>query len=134
MRSVTKIVAVVVVAGVIVFLAIHFSGPKSSTGQLPGQLGTETTSTETVPNPPKQATTSIKTSNPISNPAQPANTTTQQTTPAVPAADTGMITDWEQKIDEALASAKTEAETGRQLLALLPRMPDEGKVAAAEHI
>lgn len=59
------------------------------------------------------------------------NTLTPPPSPPVAAAG---ITDWEQRIDDVLTAEGEENLKARQLLELLPNLPDEGKVEAAQHI
>jgi hypothetical protein len=41
---------------------------------------------------------------------------------------------WEKQIDDMLRANVDEGQTARKLIALLPTMPDEGKVEAVQHI
>jgi hypothetical protein len=56
------------------------------------------------------------------------------TTPAPPVDATGPITDWEQRIDELLTGSDDEALKAKKMLAMFPRLPEDGKVEAAQHI
>lgn len=51
---------------------------------------------------------------------------------ATPAA--GTITDWEQRIDDLLTADGEENLKARQLLEILPKLPEDGQVEAAQHI
>ncbi len=55
--------------------------------------------------------------------------------PAPPAAPpTGLIKDWEQRIDNLLTTPGDESAKGRELLAMLPNLPEDGQVEAAQHM
>lgn len=52
-----------------------------------------------------------------------------------PAPDNGgPITDWEQRIDDVLTSQEDETLKAKKMLAMFPRMPEDGQVEAAQHI
>ena len=78
------------------------------------------------------------TQRPLTSTTKPASGTptksdaTPSTTPAV--TDTNIIADWEQKIDDALASGKDESETAKTILGMFPKMPPEGQISVAQHI
>ncbi len=59
---------------------------------------------------------------PIENPVAPA------------AAAAGVIKDWEQRIDNLLTTPGDESAKGRELLAMLPNLPEDGQVEAAQHM
>lgn len=55
--------------------------------------------------------------------------------PNPPPIDTGgPITDWEQRIDDLLTSQDDEAVKAKKMLAMFSRLPEDGKVEAAQHI
>ena len=64
--------------------------------------------------------------------AQPDADEEMSAEPAPP--DTSLITDWVDRIDAILSDASEVDEKARQLLALFPRMPEEGQVETAQHI
>ena len=55
-------------------------------------------------------------------------------TPAAPLDPTGLITDWEQRIDDVLTSQDDETLKAKKMLAMFSRMPEDGQVEAAQHI
>ena len=52
--------------------------------------------------------------------------------PAPPAA--GLITDWEQRIDKILTTEGNESAKSKELLEMLPNLPEDGQVEAAQHL
>src|SRR5205814_8807848 len=46
----------------------------------------------------------------------------------------GVITDWEQRIDDVLTAKEEEDQKAKRLLALLPNLPESGQVEAAQHL
>jgi len=75
---------------------------------------------------------------PVPRPPRPAPTSpgpavaSVPSTAATPAA--GLITDWEQRIDNILTTAGDESAKSKQLLEMLPRLPEDGQVEAAQHL
>jgi hypothetical protein len=55
---------------------------------------------------------------------------------AVPAnsASTNLITDWEDKLEEILDSSDDDATKVKQLLAMFPRLPEDGQTEVAQHL
>ncbi len=52
-----------------------------------------------------------------------------------PAPDNGgPITDWEQRIDDLLTNQDDETAKAKKMLAMFSRLPEDGKVEAAQHI
>ncbi len=47
---------------------------------------------------------------------------------------TGLIADWEQRIDDVLTAKDDEDQKAKRLLELLPNLPEEGQVEAAQHL
>ncbi len=64
-------------------------------------------------------------------PAQP--TVTAAATGTLPPAK-GLITDWEERIDNLLTTDGAEDKKALQMLAMLPNLPEDGQVEAAQHI
>jgi len=64
---------------------------------------------------------------------QPQNPVTAPEAPTAPAGATGLVTDWEDKIDEVLRLDAAPSEVGKKFLELLPQMPAEGRIEALEH-
>jgi hypothetical protein len=69
----------------------------------------------------------------MNTPKPPVTAATATTTPAPPV-ETGVITDWEQRIDDVLTGQDEEAAKARRLLEIFPRLPEDGQVEAAQHI
>ena len=127
MKTGLKVLAVIAVV-IGLFLGVKAMKSRQSTQTEPG-AEIQTPVTEN-PAPGTQ--------HPLTSTTQPASGTpipsdaTPSTTPAV--TDTNIIADWEQKIDDALASGKDEAETAKTILGMFPKMPPEGQISAAQHI
>ncbi len=51
-----------------------------------------------------------------------------------PAAVTNLITDWEDKLDDILGSEGQDTEKAKQMLAIFPRLPEDGQVEVAQHV
>lgn len=68
---------------------------------------------------------------PRTRPAPPVATENPATAAATA---TGMIKDWEQRIDNLLTTPGDESAKGRELLAMLPNLPEDGQVEAAQHM
>lgn len=128
MKTSLKILTVV---AVVVGLFLGFKGMKSrSTAPSEPVTEVETAGTDNV-------SSGTPETSPLANALQPAPGTTAQpetTSPMIAATDPNAVAEWEQKIDDALVSGKDEAETGRAILEMLPRLPPEGQISAAEHI
>ncbi len=128
MKTGLKVLAVIVVV-IGLFLGVKAMKSRQSTPLEPG-AEIQTLVTENNASVPKQ-------SNPpahIANPAAVTATTQTGVTPTAAVTDTNVIADWEQKIDDALASGKDEAETAKTILGMFPKMPPEGQISAAQHI
>ena len=68
-----------------------------------------------------------------------ARPTTRPAVTAVPAITTpppvqGLITNWEERIDDLLTADGEEDKKAVQMLAMLPNLPEDGQVEAAQHI
>src|SRR5262245_52564346 len=64
--------------------------------------------------------------------AQPAIATTPTT--ATPPPVQGLITNWEERIDDLLTADGEEDKKAIQMLTMLPNLPEDGQVEAAQHI
>ena len=80
------------------------------------------------PSPPARLTPPV-TSRPT---AQPAVTTIPAAT--TPPTAQGLITNWEERIDDLLTTDGAEDKKAVQMLAMLPNLPEDGQVEAAQHI
>lgn len=66
---------------------------------------------------------------------QPALPTATATAAAnTPAATQGLITNWEESIDDLLTAEGAEDKKAVEMLAMLPNLPEDGQVEAAQHI
>ena len=45
-----------------------------------------------------------------------------------------VITDWEERVEELLASQAPEADKARRMLEMFPRLPEKGQVEVAQHL
>ena len=62
---------------------------------------------------------------------------TNRTTPQVAAGtttNTNLLTDWEERIDDILGPEGEELDKARKMLALFPRLPEEGQIEVAQHL
>jgi hypothetical protein len=122
------ILAGIVAAGIVIaWLATRKPGPDQ-------QPGTTPTLSQTPPaNPALPATGNSQ--------APPAETITSKNpanagAPNVSstATATALITNWEDKVEQILVSEGEEADKAKQLLALFPRLPEDGQVEVAQHL
>jgi hypothetical protein len=67
-------------------------------------------------------------------PATRSNRTALVSVPPKTAPEVGEIADWEQRIDDVLTAEGEENIKARQLLEILPKLPEDGQVEAAQHI
>jgi hypothetical protein len=51
-----------------------------------------------------------------------------------PLAASGLITNWEDRVDQILASEVPEADKARKMLEMFPRLPEAGQVEVAQHL
>jgi hypothetical protein len=54
--------------------------------------------------------------------------------PLPPPSSNNLMTDWEEKLDDILGSDAEEPVKAQQLLALFPRLPEDGQVEFAQHL
>jgi hypothetical protein len=76
--------------------------------------------------PPVVARTAPGTSPPVGTAPDPST--------AAAVAPAGAIKDWEQRIDTLLTAPGDEAAKSKELLAMLPNLPEDGQVEAAQHL
>lgn len=55
-------------------------------------------------------------------------------TAVIPPPAAALIADWEEQIDTVLTGQEDEAQKAKLLLALFPKLPEDGQVEAAQHI
>jgi len=74
---------------------------------------------------------------PRATPVRPAPVVARPTETAVvpqPPPAAALIGDWEERIDGVLTGQEDEAQKAKLLLALFPKLPEDGQVEAAQHI
>jgi hypothetical protein len=129
-----------VLLAVVAVFAVLFGGrylgwygakpPTPVAAETTGQTPEPTSVTVSPPPAPDGATPARPRPRPAANPAP----ETVTPVPAAAAAVPTLITNWEQRIDTLLTEPGDEAAKGRELLAMLPNMPEDGQVEAAQHI
>ena len=133
MRVRSLLIAVAVMFGVLI--VGRFAGwiGKSPTDVSRAQAPTEPpeTPTQPTPAPPVETPGPPPVSVPAVPPRPPAPPTPLATTPPTPA---GLITDWEQRIDDVLTAKEDENLKVKKLLEIFPHLPEEGQVEAAQHL
>lgn len=113
------------------WLARVFQSPTPVADAAP-ERGTKSTpqNTATIPAPTRTGTQVVQKPDPIS----PGPATEPRAAAAAAAQPTtGLITNWEDKVDEVLRQEAEPAEIGKKFLELLPQLPEEGRVEALEH-
>jgi hypothetical protein len=65
---------------------------------------------------------------------RPTEPTTSENPASAAPAPSGLITNWSDKLDEILTSTADEADKGKQLLEMFPRLSEEGQVEVAQHL
>jgi hypothetical protein len=104
--------------------------PRPSTNPTPNPTSQPTAVTVSpAPPAPTPAPSAPKPPRPV--PTVTAAAPTAGTTPPPAAA---LITDWEQRIDKILTTEGTESAKSKELLEMLPNLPEEGQVEAAQHL
>jgi hypothetical protein len=88
----------------------------------------------TVAPPPPQATPANRVPRPQPTPPPETMAATPPPESAAPASPARTIAQWEYQIDQILRANASEAQTARVLMNLLPTLPEEGQVEAANHI
>ena len=101
------------------------TAPNNDASSEPTRVATST------PPPPAPAPTPV----PPPVTPRPPGRAALPTPPVAPANDAaGKITNWEQRIDDVLTAEGEENKKARDLLGLLPNLPEDGQVEAAQHI
>jgi len=136
MNSGKIIGGVILAAGVIIGLSVWLGRQNQPNQPKPVQPGDQPVNSAPVADITKTSNTQSVTSPAIST--LPAATTNSQGVPATGGTLTpnanGLITDWSEKIDEALKSGAEDREVAKSLLKSFPRFPAEGQVEAIQHI
>jgi hypothetical protein len=91
---------------------------------------------QVVPPPQAVEVAIVQTNRPIafSKRTPPKAVTTNEPLAEVVAANTSIIANWEDRIDELLKADTASADKAKLLLALFPRLPEEGQAEAAQHL
>ena len=116
------VVGILIVGGLIGWLA-GGTGPKSRPGPLNPVV------TETHPLASGNHPASLARSEPGTNPA----TTDGETVPAT-SLPSGILTNWEEKVDEILGAQTDDTNKVEQLFTLFPHVPAESKSEVAQHL
>ena len=66
--------------------------------------------------------------------ARPHRALSSNKTPSPSAIATNLITDWEDKLDDILGSEGQDTDKAKQMLAMFPRLPEDGQVEVAQHV
>ena len=131
MNSGTKIVGVVLAAGVIIGLSILL---KRQNQPMPAPPGSQPDNSAPIVDTSRTSNVLPVPPPPISKPSAATNLPTESTNNNNNAANTNLITDWNERIDEALKSGGEDREVAKSLLKSFPRFPAEGQVEAVQHI
>ena len=132
-----------IVIVIVVMFAVLFGGrklgwfggkPADTANNVPAPEATPATpeASPTVPSTTPSPATRL-TPPPKPRPAVPPAATATPTVSATPPAQ-GVITNWEERIDDLLTTDGAEDKKAAQMLAMLPNLPEDGQVEAAQHI
>jgi hypothetical protein len=129
MQKPSKILVIVGIIAAVVVAGILF-GWLGGSGSAPVPVPTPEISASTTPPPPPTPQVTAVT------PAPPADATaTTMPTETAPAmAQQDLSTNWEDRVDEILASADEDTNKVKRLFEMFPRLPDDGKVEVARHL
>ncbi len=118
------IMAVVLIIGALIGILAGGHAAKTRHEPTPPTATADTHATATIPAPPRSV--------------QPAPNTKPETaaTELIPATEgaTGIVTNWEEKVDEILGAETDETNKVQRLFALFPHVPDDGKAEVAQHL
>lgn len=130
-----------IVIAVVVVFAVLFGGRKL--GWFGGKPA-DSASNSPVPEATPEISPTVPAVPPPSQAAKPTppvtpRTTTQPAVAVIPTTTTpppvqGLITNWEERIDDLLTTDGAEDKKAVQMLAMLPNLPEDGQVEAAQHI
>jgi len=135
MSSGTKLIGITVAAAMIIGASLWLGRQNRPKPEDPAQSSaTPTGVTDTT-----TASNQMAVARPANRTTPPGLTTNVQaplaTTPTTdPATTTNLITEWNEKIDEALKSGAEDREVAKTLLKSFPRFPKDGQVEAVQHI
>lgn len=117
----------VVIAGVVLVAILLWVGNREN------QVSTQTPAEAPVPPPPIETSRAASTfPDHIRNPSP--EPITNESLPYVSAASTGLITNWEDKVDEILGPEGEDSEKVKKMLEMFPRLPEDGQVEVAQHL
>ena len=129
----------IIIVVVVVFAALFggrklgwFGGnPADAVNSLPTPEVTPDTSPASTPSQPARLTAPTA-PRPVTQPAPAKAAATALVTTSVPVQ--GLITNWEERIDDLLTAEGAEDKKAVEMLAMLPNLPEDGQVEAAQHI
>lgn len=126
------IIAAVVIVGVAVgWFGAGRVGPKPSNPANVSSPSSVNPPAEKIADPVRpKATDQAKTRK---GPAAP-DSTTPAVAPVTPPAVTDVITNWDEKLETILGSDGSETEKAKQMVALFPHLPEDGKVEVVQHL
>jgi hypothetical protein len=134
MNSGTKIIGIIIAAGVIIGASIWL-GRQNQTKPLDPGLPDIVTPQPDSPMPSNPVVSARPTNNLLVGASSPSPTQSiVAPVSPTPAPGANLITDWNEKIDEALKSGGEDPEVAKSLLKLFPRFPPEGQEEAVQHI
>ena len=108
------------------------TSPGATAGATPSDSGARATSPDPIPSLAPAPLAPVTPRPAVSSTPPPPTATPEPGTTATPA--TGLITDWEQRIDDVLTAKEDENVKVKRLLEIFPRLPEDGQVEAAQHL
>lgn len=112
-----------------------FGGKTVKPGETPGAPPEETTAPLVSPNPTTPAPAPAVPTTPATAGTKGQPGRTALAAPGTAATTTpDLIADWETRIDDVLTAKGDETQKAKQLLEILPKLPEEGQVEAAQHL
>ena len=127
MGKIQKVLLAVVIAGVVVVAILLWVNNREN----------QATTQQTIETPPQPPPTEMNRSAPVAEhvPNRPPEPRTNQSVPHVaPALASGLITNWEDKVDEILGPEGEDSEKVKRLFEMFPRLPEDGQVEVAQHL
>jgi hypothetical protein len=114
----------------IALVAILLHGPRTKKTELPGQPAPEEPAPRTSPETHANASSFFS-----KHHREPPNQSLTNGGPAgISASAAGIITNWEDKVDEILGSASATPDKAKQMLELFARLPEVGQVEVVKHL
>lgn len=137
MRNISKVLAVIAVVAAIAIVATVMK-----LGRGGGNSSVVTQSNDgTVQNPPVDGSSTSTTKQIVKvtpqpvqpgNPAAFARSTNENPTP--PKATSGLIADWDEKVNDILGAEGDEKDKAKKLIEMFPHLPPDGQEEVAHHI